>query len=139
MQRPLGATARYRDCPGKMPVLGAGTTERRASRLLGAQGRLCRVDCRRRWRRAELGSLLPALRLLRHDRASQALDNDAEERPGGSHGATKLYVNQPVPGIAVGDPGGTLHGQSTCIEALNRTAPGSQASAWAWAMGSALS
>src|SRR5215212_7169103 len=60
-------------------------------------------------------------------------------RPGGSHGATKLYVNQPVPGIAVGDPEGTLHGQSTCIEALSRTAPGSQASAWVWAMGSALS
>src|SRR5918995_6485774 len=35
-------------------------------------------------------------------------------RPGGFHGATKPYVNQPVPGIAVTDPAGTLHGQSTC-------------------------
>src|SRR5215217_2030197 len=52
-------------------------------------------------------------------------------RPGGSHGARKEYVSQPVPGIVVGDPEGTLHGQSTCIEAFSRTAPGSQPSAWA--------
>src|SRR5215207_8186870 len=83
MQRPVGASLRDRERPGKMPVFGAGASESRTSRLLGVQGRLRRVD-RRWWRRwAELGRLLPTLRLLSHDLPGKPLDDDAEECPAG--------------------------------------------------------
>src|SRR5829696_3469453 len=80
---PVGASARDRERPGKMPILRTVTTEGSAPCLFSAQCRLSRVDRRRWWRRAELGRLLPAFRLLRHDLASQPLDDDAEKRRAG--------------------------------------------------------
>src|SRR5215211_6266949 len=77
---PLGTSGRDGERPGEMPVLRTVATKRSAPCVFSAQCRLSRVD-RRRWRRrAELGCLLPAFRLLRHDLARQPLDDDSEKR-----------------------------------------------------------